>query len=113
MTMRIRNVLKEFEAHLEPTHVNGKIIGKSEWKQYGDGTYRFKISIRNIELPDDSRIDVLLDDAKVMQLTVQGSKAKADLESHIQVGIPRVQGGQMLQLKFGEVVLAEGIYKEE
>jgi len=93
MTMRIRNVLKEFEAHLEPTHVNGKIIGKSEWKQYGDGTYRFKISIRNIELPDDSRIDVLLDDAKVMQLTVQG--------------------GQMLQLKFGEVVLAEGIYKEE
>lgn len=111
--MRVRNVLKEFEAHIRSVQPNSKIEGKSEWKQYGDGTYRFKASIRNIDLPDDSHIDILLDGAKIIQLIVQDNKAKADLESSVQIGIPKVQAGQVLQIKFGETVLAEGIYKEE
>lgn len=111
--MRIRNVLKEFEAHLKPVQARGSVSGKSEWKQYSDGTYRFKISIRNIELSDDSRVDVLLDETRVMQLTVQSNKAKADLESLIQTGIPRMQAGQVLSIKFGETILAQGTYKAE
>lgn len=111
--MRIRNVLKEFEAHLKPTKAGGKIIGKSEWIQYGDETYRFKVSIRNNGQPNGSRIDLRIVDVRVMQLTVQDGKTKADLESSIQVGIPKVQAGQVLQILFGETVLAEGIYKEE
>lgn len=113
MTMRIRNVLTEFEAHLEATEAGGNITGKSEWKQYGDGTFRFKIFVRNIELPDGSQIDVLLDDVRVMQLTVQDNQTKADLESPIQLGIPKVQAGQVLRVKFGEIIWAEGIYQAE
>lgn len=111
--MRVRNVLKEFEAHIGSVQPKSKIEGKSEWKQYGDGTYRFKVSIRKIGLPNDSRIDLHVVDVRVMQLTVQDGNTKADLESSIQVGIPKVQAGQVLQILFGETALAEGIYKEE
>jgi hypothetical protein len=48
-----------------------------------------------------------------MHLTVQGSKAKADLEGPTQIGIPKVQAGQVLRVKFGESVIAEGVYEEE
>jgi len=111
--MKIRNVLKEFEAHINPVQPGGTTQGKSEWKHYGDGTYRFKISVRNIPLPDNSRIDVILDDVRMMQLTVNHNKAKTDLENQTRIGIPNIQAGQVLQVKFGETVLAEGAYVAE
>lgn len=111
--MRIRNVLKEFEAQIHATQRGNGITGKSEWKQYADGTYRIKISIRNIPLPDNSKIDLMLDDARMMQLTVNHNKAKIDLENQTRIGISNIQAGQVLQVKFGETVLAEGIYAAE
>lgn len=113
MKIRLRNILKEFEAHIHPVQADSKIPGKSEWKHYDDGTYRIKASIRNIPLPEDSRIDLMLDDVRIMQLTVKNNKAKADLESPIQVGIPKVKPGQVLRVTFGESVLAEGKYEAE
>jgi hypothetical protein len=89
------------------------MTGKSEWKQYGDGTYRFKVSLRSIALPDSSQIELVLDDLRIRQLIVSGGKAKVDMESQIQVEIPRVQAGQRLQVRFGNTVLAEGIFVEE
>ncbi len=111
--MRIRNVLKEFEAHLKPAKPGVKINGKSEWKQYADGTYRFKISIRNIDLADGSRVDVLIDGTRAMQLTVQDNKARANLESPTQVEIPKVQASQVLRVAYENRVLAEGKYEAE
>ncbi|MCC6299134.1 MAG: hypothetical protein IT314_07540 [Anaerolineales bacterium] len=111
--MRIRNVLKEFEAHLKPVHQGSKVTGKSEWKQYGDGAYRFKISIRKTDLPDGSQVDVLLQEKRVMQLVAQDGKAIADLESPIRVELPSVQAGDLLRIRFGESILAEGVFKAE
>lgn len=55
--MRIRTVLLEFEAHFHPIQPDSEVHGKSEWKHYGDGTCRVKISSRDIPLPDGSQID--------------------------------------------------------
>ena len=103
--MRIRKVLKEFEAHLQPAQPGGTTQVKSEWKHYGDGTYRFKISVRNIPLPDNNRIDVVLDETRIAELTVLNNKARIDTEDNISIGLPNV--------KSGESVLAEGQYIEE
>ena len=111
--MRIRNVIKEYEAHLRPTQFDGAIQGKSEWKQYGDGTYRFKISIRNIPVPDNSRINVLLDETHIATLDVMNKKAKLDIEDNLSIGVPSVKPAQILRIKIGETVLAEGQYIEE
>jgi hypothetical protein len=112
--VRIRQVLKEFEAHLHalPTATVGT-AGKSEWKHYGDDTYRFKVTVRNIALPDDSRIDLVLDGLRIASQLVSGGKATVDVESQLQAQVPKVQAGQRLQVRFGDTVLAEGIYVEE
>jgi len=111
--VRIRNVLKEFEAHFRPAQPGSPVHGKSEWKHYGDGTYRFKVSILGILMPDDSKIDLWLDGKWIMRLAVQNKKAKVDIENDGGSGVPSVQAGQVLQIKSGQTVLAEGTYEAE
>jgi hypothetical protein len=111
--MRIRNVLQEFEAHFQPVQPGSNVRGKSEWKQYGDGTYRFKISIRDIPLPDGSQVDLWRDGSWLMSVPVQNKKAKVDLENDNGSGIPAISAGQVVQIRSGEDVLAEGKYEAE
>ena len=113
MKMRFRTVLQEFEAHFHPVQSGSNVRGKSEWKHYGDGTYRFKISIRDIPLPDHSEIDLWRDGHWMMRLSVQSNKAKVDLENDSGSGIPSIKAGQVVQIKSGETVLAEGKYETE
>jgi hypothetical protein len=51
--MRIRTALQEFEAHFQQVPPGSNVRGKSEWKQSGDGTHRFNISIRDIPCPTE------------------------------------------------------------
>ena len=111
--MKIRNVLKEFEAEVSPVQPDSKIQGKSEWKHYGDGSYRFKITVRNIPLPDESKVDVMLDEIHIAEIIVQNKMAKLDTENNMYIGIPNVKAGQRLQVKSADLVLAEGRYIEE
>ena len=111
--MKIRNVLKEFDAHLQPAQPGGTTQGKSEWKHYGKGTYGSKISIRNILLPDGSKIEIVVDEIRIAQLTVQNQKEKINIESDISINIPVIKAGQKLQVKIRDFVLAEGQYIDE
>jgi hypothetical protein len=111
--MRIRTVLQEFEAHFHPVQPGSNVRGKSEWKHYGDGTYRFKISLRDIPLGNGSQIDLWRDGSWLMKLSVQNNKAKLDLENDSGSGIPSIKAGQVVQVKSGETVLAEGKYESE
>src|SRR5687767_4544594 len=111
--MKIRNVLKEFEAQVYPVQPESKIRGKSEWKHDGDGSYRFKISVRNIPLPDDSKVDVMLDEIHIAEIIVQNKMAKLDTENNMYIGTANVKAGRRLLLESGDVVLAEGRYIEE
>jgi hypothetical protein len=111
--MRCRTVLQEFEAHLHPVQPGSNVHGKSEWKHYGDGTDRFKISLRELSLPDNSDIDLWRDGQWMMRLSVKDSRAKLDIENDNGSGIPTIKAGQVFQVKSGETVLAEGKYEVE
>jgi hypothetical protein len=111
--MRIRNVLTEYEAHFHPVQSDSRVIGKSEWKHYGDGSYRFKLSLRNIPLPEESKVDLWLDGHWMMRLPVQRNGIRVDIENDNGSGIPAIRAGQVLQIRSGQVVLAEGKYEAE
>ena len=111
--MRLRTVLQEFEAHFHPVQSGSNVRGKSEWKQYGDGTCRFKISLRDLSLPDNSEIDLWRGGQWIMRLPVKNNSAKVDIESDNSFNIPAIKAGQVLQIKSGETILAEGIYAAE
>jgi hypothetical protein len=113
MKMRIRNVLTEYEAHFHSVLPNSDVNGKSEWKHYSDGTYRFKLSIRNLPLPDESKVDLWLDGRWLMRLVVENKRVKIDMENDSGSGIPPIKAGQILQVKAGQDVLAEGQYRAE
>lgn len=111
--MRIRSVLQEFEAHFHPVQPGSNLRGKSEWKQYSDGTYRFKLSIRDLPLPDGSQVDLWREGSWLMRVPVQNKKAQVDLENDSSSGIPAISAGQVLQIRSGEIILAEGKYEAE
>ena len=113
MKMRFRTVLQEFEAHFHSVQPGSEIHGKSEWKRYGDGTHRFKVSIRDIPPADDSQLDLWLDNKWLMQLSVQNNKANVDIEIDQGSGILAIKAGQVRQIKSGETVLGEGKYEAE
>ena len=113
MKMRFKAVLQEFEAHFHPVQPGSNVRGKAEWKHYSDGSYRLKLSIRDLLLPDKSEIDIWRDGSWLMRLTVGNHKAKVDLENDTGSGIPAIKAGQVLQIKQGDVLLAEGEYKAE
>jgi hypothetical protein len=71
MKGRFGAVLQELEAHFHPVQRGSTVRGKSEWKHYGDGSYRFKISLRGISLPDNSEIDLWRDGRWMMRLLVK------------------------------------------
>ena len=111
--MRFRSVLQEFEAHFHPVEPGSNVRGKSEWKHYSDGTHRFKISLLDIPLPDNSEIDLWRDGLWMLRLPVKNNRAKVDLENDSGSGTPAIKAGQVLQVKSIETVLAEGRYKVE
>jgi hypothetical protein len=113
MKFRFRTVVEEFEAHVHPIQPDSNLRGKSEWKHYADGSYRFKLSLRGLDLPDNSEIDIWRDGSWFMRLTVQNQKAKVDLENEGGSGIPTIKPGQVLQIKYANELLAEGEYKVE
>jgi hypothetical protein len=111
--MRFRSVLQEFEAHFHPVTPASKARGKSEWKRYGDGTCRFKLSISNLPLADGSQVDLWRDGSWLMRLSVQNNKLRVDIEDETGSAVPAISAGQILQVRSGEVVLAEGRYEAE
>lgn len=111
--MRIRTVLEECEAHFHPIQPGSNLRGKSEWKHYGDGSYRFKISIREIALPDKSQIELWRDGTWLMRATVQNKTVKVDLENDSGSGIPAIKVGQILQIRHGDVLLAKREFNAE
>ena len=66
MKFRFRTVVQECEAHIHPVQQGSNLRGKSEWKHYADGSYRFKLSIRDLLLPDNSEIDIWRYDSWLM-----------------------------------------------
>ena len=113
MKFRFRTVLQEFEAHFHPVQPGSNVRGKSEWKHYGNGTYRFKLVVRDLPLPDGTEIDLWRDGTWIMRLPVQNHKVKVDLENEGGSGIPAIEAGQVLQIRSGDTVLAEGKYQAE
>jgi len=64
-------------------------------------------------LPDGSKIEIVVDEIRIAQLTVQNQKAKINIESDIRINIPIIKAGQKLQVKMRDFVLAEGQYIDE
>ena len=75
----IRRVAEEVEARLEPVPGSAG-RGTAEWKRYGDGSTRFDLSVRGLDLGDGSTIEVRVGGAVVAVLCVERGRATHDVD---------------------------------
>jgi hypothetical protein len=116
--VRIRNVLQEYEAHLEPTAVGKSTSarsahGKAEWKAYGNGTQQFKVRVAGLHLSDGAVIQLAVNGQPFADLLIQNGKARYQRESERGETVPAVEAKQTLQVSYaGEILLEAEFYEE-
>jgi hypothetical protein len=113
--MRFRSVLQEFEAILEPVpggrHAGAR--GKAEWKTYGDGTRRSKLTVSRLDLPDGTVLDLLVNQQRQARVTLEGGTARFRRETEHGEDVSTVESGDILQVVHGgQVILAGRFYAE-
>lgn len=113
--MRIRNVLQEFEAKLEP--VTGSPFsnarGKAEWKTYQGGTRQCKVSVSKVDLPDGTILELALENQRIANFTLQNGIARYKQESELGQIVPNVEAGQTLQVIYDGKIIVEGKFYAE
>jgi hypothetical protein len=113
--VRIRSVLEEYEAKLEPppTSPYPEARGKAEWKVYSNGTRQAKASASRLDLPDGAVVELVTANRRIASLTVEGGMARYRRESERGEDAPLVEVGQVLEVVYGgQVILAGRFYAE-
>lgn len=113
--MRIRNVIEEYEAKLEPTLTSPypAAQGKAEWKVYSNGTRQGKVSVSKLGLADGAVLELVIENRQIAQLTVQRGTTRYRRETERGESVPLVELGQVLEVSYvGQVILAGKFYAE-
>lgn len=107
--MAIRRVLHELEARLRPPHGSGSpASGKLEFKRYGDGGQRMKISCKALNVPEGTTLELLCGDTVVAVLEARSGRAKIDEERRTSEEAPPLAAGDQVTLCHEGVPLLSG-----
>ncbi len=99
--MAIRRVLEELEARLEPAPqaVSGSgSKGKLEFKRYGDGRQRMKITCKGLDVSDGADLQLLCRDKIIAVLEVRKGRAEIDEERDGSDTAPALAAGEVVTL---------------
>lgn len=110
---RIRNVLQEFEAHLQPVSPESKARGKSEWKKYADQARRLKVKASGLNLPEGTPLFIMIDGQQIGEMVVKGHLARFERDSEKGEIVPTVGLRQVVEIKVGVRVILAGRYEAE
>lgn len=113
--MGFRTVKLELEARLRPSggSVSRKAAGKVERKSYGDSTERLRVSVKNLEVPDDATATVSANGAAIADFLIRGGSGRLDRESGNPGEIPGLQRGDLIEIIVdGNVILSGELYDD-
>jgi hypothetical protein len=112
--MRIRSVHEELEVKLESTtNLSKGAQGKGEWKVYSDGSRLCKVSISNLNLPDGSKLELVVEDRHIAHLEVHQGLVRFRRETEEGESVPRVEAKENLQVLFAGQAILEGRFYSE
>jgi hypothetical protein len=113
--MRIRNVVLEFEARLEPlpAGICPKARGKAEWKVYDDGTRRCKASLTGLGLPDGTVLELAVHGRRIALLSAHQGTARYRRETERGESVPVVELNEVVQVFASGQLIMEGRFYEE
>jgi len=109
--MAIRRVLEELEARLEPVPqaVSGDgAKGKLEFKRYGDGLLRMKVTCKELDLPEGAELQLLSGDTIIAVLEARKGRAEIDEERDGPEAAPALAAGDAVSLCHQGIPLLSG-----
>ena len=113
--MALRHVDFELEAKLAGPAAgpSPRGSGKLERKRYRDGSERLKVSLRKLDVADDSVALVTCGGIEITRLPITRGRAGLDEESPGPGVIPSLQAGQSVEVYVDGVLLLAGILFED
>ena len=110
--MTIRTVKYELEARLNGRsgRLYSKPSGKLEFKQYDDNGTRLKVSVRNLQVPEQTMATVMAGDSKIAELEISHRKGRLDIEP---ADIPDLLPRQVIRIIVDGNTLLEGKLYED
>lgn len=107
--MAIRRVLHELEARLSPPPGSGgSSKGKLEFKRYGEGVQRMKITCKALDVPEGAALELRCGERVVAVLEARSGQARVDEERPATEEAPPLAAGEEVTLCHEGVPLLSG-----
>ena len=108
----MRSIVSEVEAKLRPPDA-GAGRGKAERKAYKNGGEQLKIMMRQLDLPDHSRVEIFLDGSPIGSGAITAGGCTLKLRSEEGHSVPYIMAGQEIDILHGGQVLLKGVFKPD
>ncbi len=84
--------------------------GEAIYELYQNGNRELEVEVENVNLADNTVLDVFLDGASVGQATLGGQKAKLKLRSESGQNVPTVNNGSTVIVRNGGALIVSGTF---
>ncbi len=108
----LRTIIEDYEAKLLPVGASGTgsgARGKAEWEKYGNGEEELKISIRNVNFPDETLFDVQLRNFTVGRIVLKRGHGALRIQSKNET-VPHVKEGDSITVAMNGTVILLGTF---
>lgn len=116
MVFKFRNIVEDYEARLQPVDTVRAGInanGKAERELFSNGEEEFDVRVRSLEVPDDSSLNVYLEQQFVGQIVVKNKRGRLRIESRNGITVPVVAAGNKITVMLDGAVLLDGLFAED
>lgn len=109
-------VVAEFEAKLYPPEDSPNRLkkGEIEFTRFKPGHTKLEVELKHsLEVPENSQVEVFINDAKVCDVVFR--KHMSDFELHSKQGdsVPTVNLGDTAEIKYQNQTIAQGIFRRD
>ena len=114
--IKVRRVLEDFEAELNPTNFNefshaGR--GEVERELFGDGSAELKLRFRGTNLPEGSMVTLVINGSKIDDFQVSEGRVYEKIGTKSGQTVPSVKEGDTAEVIFeGTAVLSGTFYSD-
>lgn len=108
--------VSDLEARLRPiagVTAATRASGKAEREEWDDGSAEFEAHVRDLDLPDGSEIEFVVDGVTLGRVVTTGGRARLEYDSRDGDDVPPVADGQRLLIRHAGTDLLEGAFRPD